>query len=379
MNLLEVPTGSAVELNGSPFERGRQQAELFPSLVGRVQAAIKRRLQESASTLSRPSVRNYLHALRLWAEDNDVESMEEILGISEGFGLEASQVFDYLCLSLADDLDPDSVGVEITAEECTAWAVSHPTFGAIVAKNRDYHSEHRALQHVFHHRDPHWAGREVLCVGSLGSPGNFSSGFNSYGLAVADTASHTMSHGIGRHRYFLLTGLLVRCSTVAEALDDIASVPHAGGGLLVLGDATGTVATVELGHQAVTVEIRRSGWVGRTNHFTTELMSPFTRPSSESLARNSEARLVTLRDLTQDVGGVLGPTEVAQVLSDHGNAGGAALCRHGGEHLGETISAHIYATRLNEMWFADGNPCNAPWKRFGFDADGTGEAGRRGS
>lgn len=366
MNRSNVPMASPVELRGSPFDRGRQQAERFPSSVGIVREAIEGRLRESASVLSRSHVRDYLDELQLWAEDNDAEIMEEISGISEGFGLETSEVFQYLSLALVNDLDADSSKARSVNEGCSAWAISHPIYGAIIAKNRDYRSEHRALQHVFLHRDPGWVSNEVLCVGSLGSPGNFSSGFNSHGLAVVDTASHTKSPGIGRHRYFLLTGLLVRCATVAEALNDIASVPHAGGGLLVLGDATGTIATVELGHQAVSVEIRRSGLVSRTNHFVTELMSPLNRPLSDLDTYDSERRLATIRDLLGDGSGVRDLADAANVLSDHGHGGGAALCRHGGQHLSETISAHVYATRTGEMWYADGNPCDAPWKRYGF-------------
>ena len=104
-------------------------------------------------------------------------------------------------------------------------------------KNRDYRGEHGALQQVFRHRDPERGARVLLCVGSLGSPGAFSSGINSDGLAVADTQIGTRDHGIGWLRYFLMTALLRECGCVADALAFIAAVPHAGGGSLVLGDA----------------------------------------------------------------------------------------------------------------------------------------------
>src|SRR5690606_20429418 len=143
----------------------------------------------------------------------------------------------------------------------------------VVAKNRDYRREHIAIQQLFQHGDPGWNGRSFLCVGSLGSPGNFSSGINSDGLAVADTNIATTDHGVGMHRYFLLTWLLERCADVAGALAAIRAMPHAGGGVLVMGDATGAVAAVELGHRAIGVEHAASGVVGRTNHFVSDAMA----------------------------------------------------------------------------------------------------------
>ena len=47
-----------------------------------------------------------------------------------------------------------------------------------------------------------------------------------------------------------MTRLLRRCASVGEALAEIAALPHAGGGTMVLADAAGSHAAVELGHRA---------------------------------------------------------------------------------------------------------------------------------
>ena len=368
MTLDAVPSGSPVVLAGSSRERGRQQAERCPDMVDAVRHAVGLRMAESEETLSMPRVRDYLTELHRFHETHDPEIMDEVRGIGDGFGIPAKRLFDYLMLSLVEDLFPAGIGLD----ECTAFAASAASAaggGTIVAKNRDYRQEHAAIQRVFHHRDPGWGGREVLCVGSLGSPGNFSSGMNSDGFAVADTASRTSAHRVGRHRYFLLTRLQTRCATVAEALGEIAATPHAGGGVLVLGDASGCLATVELGATGVALEIRHQGWLGRTNHYVGDLTADLNRcgGAAEARHRNSEGRLRALRQLLKKAPRRMAVEDAACVLSYRGESGGEALCRHGGSDLAETVSGSVYATAQRRLWFASGNPSDGNWATYGFD------------
>ena len=359
--------GCTVDLSGTPHERGRQQAERCPDMVGAVRRAVDLRMAESGNALSAARVRDYLADLHRFHEAHDPEIMEEIKGIGTGFGIPAGRLFDYLMLSLVADLDRAESG----QEECTAFAASAEGGGAIVAKNRDYRREHAAIQRVFRHRDPEWGGREVLCVGSLGSPGNFSSGMNSAGFALADTATSTTAPGVGRHRYFLLTRLQSRCTTVAEALGEIAATAHAGGGVLVLGDATGCVATVELGSDRVALEIRREGWVGRTNHHVSDLREGRNRggDTTDARRRNSERRLVTMRGLLGAAPRRMTIEDAAGVLSYRGDTGGVPLCRQGGTDLSETLSASVYDTRRRRLRFADGYPSGGDWTTFSFGED----------
>ena len=372
MNPLSTPAGNAVELTGSPFERGRQQAERCPDMVAAVRHAVDLRMAETEAALAPQGVRDYIEDLRRFHLAHDSEVMEEVAGIGAGFEIPAERLFDYLMLSLVADLDPPGD----VAEECTAFAATDAAGAAIVAKNRDYRGEHVSIQRVFLHRDPDWGGREVLCVGSLGSPGNFSSGANSDGFALADTASRTTAHGVGRHRYFLLTRLQTRCATVAEALGEIAATPHAGGGLLVMGDSTGCMATVELGHNAVAVEIRHRGWVERTNHYIGDMTAGLNRRGGDMEAniRNSEGRLPTLRGLLEDAPRPMTVDGAAGVLSYRGEKGGEALCRWGGKDISQTISGSVYDTGGGRLWFAKGNPSAGDWTTHGFAT--AGQAGR---
>ncbi len=371
MNSFEVQPGISVKLSGTPFERGRQQAECSGDLVYAVCKAVRGRLRDCAEIMRRTDVQDLLRNLESFHRKRDPEIMEEIAGISAGFKFEPAEIFAYLNSSLALDYAVSLEG----GEECTSFAVTKNAGGSFVAKNRDYRLEHISIQKVFHHSDPSWGGRKILCVGSLGSPGNFSSGMNSDGFAVADTASRVRRYGVGCHRYFLLTRLLVRCASVGEALAEIADTRHAGGGTLTLGDATGAIAVVELGHEAQSADVRRFGWLARTNHFVSEQLAATTQrlPRFAKALENSEARLATVRERLGDFGGEWGFEKLATILAYRGESGGTALCREtespqpNGDSLSQTISGVIYDTCEKRIWFSSGYPSRDEWSVYGFD------------
>jgi len=349
--------GTPLRLSGSPYERGHQQADRSRDMTEAVRAAVLDRLAQIAGPLAQAKTRAWLDAQRAHSQRLYPEILEEIQGIADGFGLTAREIFDYLHASLV--LDPR----EPASDGCTVLAATMPEGGAVVAKNRDYRAEHVAIQRVFHHADPAWKGREIVCVGSLGSPGNFSSGMNSDGLAVADTHVSTTDHGVGMHRFFLLTWLLAHCVTVAEAAAAIRGMTHAGGGVLVLGDATGAVAAVELGHRAIAIETAARGRVGRTNHFVAAETAAACAAAGDSLGRaNSIARLDCLRAFLDD-GHPLDPAAAATI---HAAGGAPALCRHGGDDLSNTISSHLYDTHARALFYSGDRPCHGAWHRHGF-------------
>ncbi|HET6467328.1 MAG TPA: C45 family peptidase, partial [Geminicoccaceae bacterium] len=312
--------------------------------------------------LAHDEVRRFIQGQRAFTETHDPAIMAEIRGIAAGFGLDAATVFDYLHCSSALDL---AALAQHEPDGCTSFAMGGAEGGAILAKNRDYRAEHIPIQRVMRHADPAWGGREIMVVGSLGSPGNFSSGINSDGLAVADTASRTTDMGIGLHRYFLLTGLLVACRSVDEALSLIRRTTHTGSGLLVLGDAGGAVAAVELGHRALGFEHKSSGRVGRTNHFATPAMAPRNLQDRAGAAgrANSARRLRALDRLLAALPDPADADAAGGLLARHGKADDA-FCRHGGDDLSSTIAGAVYLTGARRLLVAFGNPCSAGWRRY---------------
>jgi hypothetical protein len=324
---------AVVVLRGSPRERGLGQAAACPGMAPAVREAIRTRLAGA--------VRNeaFLAAQR---GATPAEAMEECAGIAQGFGLHPDEVFDFLHLGCLADL----AAAPEDRDGCTAFARD-----GVVAKNRDFRPEHQALQRIFLHEDPAWAGRRVLCLGSLGAPGAWSSGMNSDGFALADTQIATADHGPGILRYFLMNRLLAECATVEEAIALIRALSHAGGGSLVMADRSGAAASVELRHGRV--DITQGARAAHTNHYTA---APERLPAvAHSIGRLAvvEAALATMRD-PRDLLATHAPT---------------AVCRHAPDPS-PTLAGAVWDTRSGEALLALGPPCCTPWRRFVPSADG---------
>ena len=329
-----------VVLGGDAHARGLGQARACPEAAPAVRAAIRDRLV--AAPIDTPAARAFLAAQREITARLAPEALAEIAGIAEGFGVDADEVFVFLHLGCLADL----AALPEDRDGCTAFARA-----GVVAKNRDFRPEHAALQRAFVHRDPAWGGRSVLCLGSLGAPGAWSSGMNSDGLALADTQIPTAAHGPGMLRYFLMNRLLAECATVGEALDLMRGLPHAGGGSVVLADASGAAAAVELRHGRV--EIEQGACVARTNHYTGV-------PDCLMPVAHSPARLATLRAALAKF------ADPRAILALHAPE---ALCRHDPDPS-PTLAGAVYDTVGRTAAIAFGPPCTAPWRAFALGAEG---------
>lgn len=348
-----------VELRGSARERGQQQAARRPALVLRVRAAVHGRLEGLAAALARPDAASFLHAQKAFLLAHDRAGFDESLGIAEGYGIAHDDLIAYLHGNVLSDM---AAAASPAPDGCTAWAHAHPGRGACLVKNRDYRGEHGALQHVFRHSDPAWGARVLLCVGSLGSPGAFSSGINSDGLAVADTQIGTRDHGIGWLRYFLMTALLRECSNVADALAFVEAVPHAGGGTLVLADASGAVAAAELGHRQPPHIERAEGWVARTNHPLAPGLAADALAPADDLGDSSTARLERVGTVLAGVGGHMNLAEAMALMAGHDEPG--IICRHARGGSSRTLSCAMYDTDARSLRISHGNPCEAEWSQY---------------
>ena len=329
-----------VVLEGDAHARGLGQARACPDAAPAVRAAIRDR--PAAAPTGTAGARAFLAAQREATARLAPEALAELAGIADGFALDPDEVFVFLHLRCLADLAtaPDD------SDGCTAFARA-----GVVAKNRDFRPEHAALQRVFVHRDPAWRGRSVLCLGSLGAPGAWSSGMNSDGLALADTQIPTAEHSPGILRYFLMNQLLARCAPVAEALALIHALPHAGGGSLVLADASGAAAAVELRHGRV--EIETAACVARTNHYT-------GAPDRLAPVGHSLPRFATLR------AALAGTADARAILALHAPE---PLCRHDPDPS-PTLAGAVYDTRVRRAAIALGPPCTARWRVIALGAEG---------
>lgn len=352
-------------LSGSALERGRQQALQRPDLVLQVRNAVHDRLRNIEVALARPQAQALLHEQGEFLRLHDPEGFDESLGISQGYGIVHDDLLAYLHGNVVSDLAAEARRAE--ADGCTAWAKAHDgaCVGARVVKNRDYRGEHGRLQYVFLHRDPAWGGRSMLCLGSLGSPGAFSSGMNSDGLVLVDTQISTRDHGVGWLRYFLMTALLRGCSDVPQALAMVQTVPHAGGGSLVLGDREGQVASVELGHRQAPAVVRSNRSVAHTNHFLDSAHAPWFLKTSDDLNDSSHGRLACIEAALAVSVEQLTLAKTQALMASHGSPG--SVCRHADGRSSGTLSCAIYDTADLSLTVSHGPPCEGKWAAFGLD------------
>jgi isopenicillin-N N-acyltransferase like protein len=347
---LTTTPGQPLLLVGSPFERGRLQAILRPEKADAVRAAVHGRLASVRRARSHPEVKAYLASQRRFAHVHCGPEMAELEGIATGFEIPSEELFAYLHLGILLDL--------VANEGCTAWAMRWG-HGALLAKNRDFRGEHRDLQEVFLHRGPDPQALPYLAVGSLGSPGAFSSGINAAWLALADTAIDTTRHRTGWLRYFLMTRLLRTCRTVGAARALIADIPHAGGGSLVMADATGGAMVVEFGVDDPCVEAGER--LARTNHFLRA--SGGRSAPDDPRAQSSTQRFATIQGFLQGSHNV-SLEQAAARMASHAEGEHEGLCRHGEDGDTLTISTSLYVTDPPALHFAPGNPCSSTWKRY---------------
>jgi hypothetical protein len=341
-----------IRLAGPPHARGRAQALLAPESIPLVRAAVAARLEAAAPLLAQPRIQRYLARQRDFADTHDPEGIAEMDGIAEGYHLDPADLFAFLHAGQFGGLSADG---------CTAWAHVHPELGAIVVKNRDLRGPALPLQRVFLHQDPAWGARRVMCVGSLGAPGAYSSGINSDGFALVDTQVVTTDQGVGLLRYFLMSRLLATCGTVAEAIEALHGTGHAGGGTLVIADARGAIAAVEIGHSALGIERPAASWTARTNHFVSAALQDRLLPATNP--DHSRARLAHLRAWLAGRTACPSDDDARSIMSSHDTPTETGLCRHGGREASTTVSCAIFACGAGTLAFAHGTPCDGTWSR----------------
>lgn len=261
-----------------------------------------------------------------------------------------------------------------SAEETTARARSGPpgpdqgcsTFalstggtgpGPVLAKNRDTRCDYLEWQTVLHVEPD--SGHRWTAVSTAGAPDVHSSGMNAAGLAVADTHVPSSDVGPGLPRFTAMRRVLEECSTTAEALETLRSLPVLGLGNLLLADRDGVLAVVECGHSGPGVRLCREGRLVATNHYVTpECSGANLQAATSGPGRDSRARHAWLDAALRDRGPAAVRENPAALMAAHGRDGTGAVCVH--EHDGSaTISTAVFRPREGTAELVRGLPCRA--------------------
>lgn len=350
-----------VLLSGNPYERGLGQATKAGVSDEQIRSAVLGRIDQASATglLDADGLR-YVEAQRAFILAEDPDTMAELTGIADGFGLSEDDLFVHQHITILRDL---KTGGRIDTDGCSTWAVGGSEDGPLVVKNRDFSGTHLGVQRVFLHEGPDIETGRMICVGSAGSPGAYSSGINAAGLALVDNHVGTRRHGIGWLRYFAMTRILATCRTVDEAVAFIAARRHAGGGNLVMADRSGATAAIEFGTDTFGIEKGAASW--RTNHFVTAKMTDCNLlENGDRIDENSSVRFDFLSRMVPSRRWNV--AAAASLMASHAEDGPdmAPLCQHPGRDDSQTISTVIYRCDKASLHFLEGNPCSGQWQLF---------------
>jgi hypothetical protein len=263
------------------------------------------------------------------------------------------------------------------AGACTAVAIAgarSATGEPIIAKNFDYP---RAGLDSYLARRSRPTGRiSSLDVTHSPIPGCHE-GLNERGLAVAYNYGSFRGRAAARVSITtLLQEMLEGCATVSEAIALMSARPRAGGALLMLADADGELASVELAPD--TFSVRRGQTLVHTNHAQTreiegrdvpkEAVFPrWWRPraiAGTRIRESSERRHDRADEIVRRYGAA-SERDLVALLSDHG-AGSTGddltICRHG-PYYATTCSVLLYPRR-RAMKLRFGAPCEGDFSEL---------------
>lgn len=326
--------------------------------------ALRRAAPPLARTLGRAG--KYLMARDL--RDSYPEQYDRVLGIAEG----AHVPLHYLFVAPVIEFALNRTSYR-TPGACTAMAVTAAksrTGEPIIAKNFDYPDAARDTYLARRSRPAGLASSvEITNAPLCGSH----EGVNEHGLAI--TYNYGSFRGPASGRVTLTTlvqEVLELCRNVRDAVEYLRGRPRLGGALLMLADADGEIASVEVAPDQLAVRRPTADrpWLVHANHAVTREIelrdiphdAVFSRwypralrglPVQESSLRRHERAAALLTRAAR-----VGEEELAAMLADHGDSGvgdDATICRHG-PYYETTCSVLLFPAR-RAMAVTFGAPC----------------------
>jgi isopenicillin-N N-acyltransferase-like protein len=362
-----------IATSGTHYEMGHQHGlqvmYLHPFIVEAIEARFAQIESDNPGERFESLVRETAEVLR----EVDQPILEMVRGQAEALELDFDALLRYDLVSyLRDDLLTRRTANSAN-EGCTTWAaVGSATADGepLLVKNRDYRPEHLPLQ-VLVTASPAM-GYRYLYGSSAGVPGVFQSGMNERGLTVADTHVCSTDIGPGLPDYSLMMHILEEHDTVRSALDYLSSVPKMGRNNLVLADAGGDLAVVELGYHHFAILEASKDMVVNTNHFVNPSMQEsFVDCTLPPVKGNSFHRYDLVREELEAAHGSIDVAFAQRLMATHAGPL-ASICRHlelDGQSA--TIATTIYQPACRILRFCHGYPCESPYRTITFE-DGQG-------
>ncbi len=296
----------------------------------------------------------------------------KIDGLAKGSGL-AEQLF---YLTASQELSPDGVSYRLGA--CTALGVAPERFmmnEPAVIKNYDGPLEYQPF-YVTQHCCPD-EGLDNICVSIAGLAGCHD-GMNRHGLVLScNYASSTDLPKVMVPASILVQETLERCRTTEEAVGFLERSRRGSGALILVADADGALASVELSPNFSGVRAPENGVVINTNHYRSPELKPYDIPRNAYYTNRNVRALRGLRihesselryeraELSLSELEMVSPRDLVGIFGDHGEGGRGSdntICRHGGYYW--TTCSMMFLPASRRMLVTYGNPCSSTYTEF---------------
>ncbi len=296
----------------------------------------------------------------------------KIDGMAKGSGL-AEPLF---YLAAAQELSLDGMSYRLGA--CTALGVAPERFAMnepAVIKNYDGPVEFQPF-YVTQRSRPE-EGAENISVSIAGLVGCHD-GMNRHGLVLSSNyASGTDLPKVMVPTSILMQETLERCRTTEEAVGFLERSRRGSGALILVADAEGHLASVELSPNFSGVREPENGVVINTNQYRSPELKPYDIPRNAyytnrnvralrglRIHESSELRYERVEMLLSELDTV-SPRDLVGIFADHGEGGRGSentLCRHGGYYW--TTCSMMFLPASRRMLVTYGNPCNSTYTEF---------------
>jgi hypothetical protein len=310
---------------------------------------------------------------------------ERLRGMSEASGVRLETLYllngleAFMC-SLAGRLslvDAPLAGAAV-ASACSAIAVrgNRSTTGEpIVARNFDYLPVVRPFYCLRESRpEGGFRSLEFTAAPLAGTV----DGINERGLSITYNYAYAMDQAPAAPTISMaISTALAQCATVAEAAETITATERSGAGLLMLADAAGDLASLELSSSQWQLRREAGDLLCHSNAYNTPAMKQVEAPASAHYRTGVPAALRGRRVLEsadrrdERLGHLLQQCEqfdgdsLAEVLADHGDDGAGSdstLCMHS-DYWNTTACVQLFP-KTRRMRIAYDSACQAQFAEF---------------
>lgn len=284
--------------------------------------------------------------------------LEEMEGIATGAGVSLEEIMFLNARSEIMSIKPDP---KAWVGECTALGLTKErtaTGEPILAQNWDWYKGVHKTCAVF--RIKPTDGARALYLAEAGQLGKI--GVNEYGVGVLLNilfADEKVRHGLPVH---VLLRLILNSRETAEAVNLVKGARRAGGSHLLVGDARGHIAGLELTPTEVGVIKPKNGVLLHTNHYCIPKLAQ--RDIGRNLLTDTIPRFDRAAALIS-TNRAWGIDNFTKIFTNHED-GPSSICRHLNLSAPEflhiiTIAGCIIDLSQRKMLISFGQPCRAPY------------------